>query len=169
MKKIFLLLTISFSLVFNSFSQDLSQPKGGGTLDIVLVSPGDGYTTMNFEGQISGYGSVFVKFKLSSINTSKTSGTLDGQGRTILEDGTLITTPLKGTWKRNKDLIRDAIDDILKANGKLGKIYCFNQSLQASKKENDITEIIIDGVSKTIASYDQELDQVKIEEVKNYA
>lgn len=61
------------------------------------------------------------------------------------------------------------IDDILKANGKLGKIYCFNQSLQASKKENDITEIIIDGVSKTIASYDQELDQVKIEEVKNYA
>ena len=35
-----------------------------------------------------------------NINSSKNSGTLDGQGRTILEDGTLITTPLKGTWKR---------------------------------------------------------------------
>jgi DNA sulfur modification protein DndD len=60
------------------------------------------------------------------------------------------------------------IDEILKINGKLGKIYCFNQKSQGSKKENDITEIMIDGVSKTIASYDQEIDLVKIEEVKSY-
>ena len=99
MKKIFLILTISLGLTFNSFSQDLSQPKGGGTLDIVLISPGDGHSIMNFEGQISGYGSVFVKFKVSSINSSRTSGTLDGQARTILEDGTLITSPLKGTYR----------------------------------------------------------------------
>ena len=75
-----------------SYSQDLSQAKGGGVLDIVLISPGEGYSVMNFEGQISGYGSVFVKFKVASINTSKTSGTLDGQGRTILEDGTLTVS-----------------------------------------------------------------------------
>ena len=37
MKKILLILTISLSFTFNSFSQDLSQPKGGGTLDIVLI------------------------------------------------------------------------------------------------------------------------------------
>jgi len=60
------------------------------------------------------------------------------------------------------------IDEILKINGKLGKIYCFNQKSQGAKKENDITEIMIDGVSKTIASYDQEIDLVKIEEVKSY-
>ena len=67
-----------------SYSQDLSQAKGGGVLDIVLISPGEGYSVMNFEGQISGYGSVFVSSKeVASINTSKTSGTLDGQGRTI--------------------------------------------------------------------------------------
>ena len=64
MKNIFLLLTISLAFTLNSFSQDLSQPKGGGTLDIVLISPNDGYSIMNFEGQISGYGSVFVKFKV---------------------------------------------------------------------------------------------------------
>ena len=63
---------------------------------------------------------------------------------------------------------RKPIDEILKANGKLGKIYCFNQNSQGSQKENDVSEIIIDGVSKTIASYDQEIDRVKIEEVKNY-
>ena len=113
MKKIFLLLLISLTFTFNSYSQDLSQPKGGGTLDIVLVSPGDGYSIMNFEGQISGYGSVFVKFKVSSINTSKTSGTLDGQGRTILEDGTLISTPLKGTWKRIGEFMKFYFTDAI--------------------------------------------------------
>ena len=66
-----LIFIISLFFLINSYSQDLSQPKGGGTLDIVLVSPGDGYSIMNFEGQISGYGSVFVKFKVSSINSSK--------------------------------------------------------------------------------------------------
>jgi len=60
------------------------------------------------------------------------------------------------------------IDDILKTNGKLGKVYCFNQDIQGSQKDNDITEITIDGVRKTIASYDQEIDRVKIEEVKSY-
>ena len=113
MKKLFLILAISLGFTLNSFSQDLSQPKGGGTLDIALISPGDGYSIMNFEGQISGYGSVFVKFKVSSISTSKTNGTLDGQGRTILEDGTLITTPLKGTWKRNGELMKFYFTDAI--------------------------------------------------------
>jgi hypothetical protein len=101
MKKIYLFLMLSVAFIFNSFSQDLSQPKGGGTLDIVLVSPGDGYSIMNFEGNITGYGLVFVKMKVSSINSSKTSGTLDGDARTILNDGTLISSPLKGSWKRS--------------------------------------------------------------------
>ena len=99
MKNILLCITISIAFIFNCFSQDLSEPKGGGTLDIVLVSPGDGYSDMNFEGNITGYGLVFANIKVSSINTSKTSGTLDGQARTILNDGTLISSPMKGTWK----------------------------------------------------------------------
>ena len=113
MKNIFLCLTISLAFVFNSVSQDLSQPKGGGTLDIVLVSPGDGYSIMNFEGNISGYGLVFAKIKVSSINTSKTSGTLDGQGRTILNDGTLISTPIKGSWKRTGDFMKFYFTDAI--------------------------------------------------------
>ena len=113
MKNIFLCLIISLAFVFNSVSQDLSQPKGGGTLDIVLVSPGDGYSVMNFEGNITGYGLVFAKIKVSSINTSKTSGTLDGQGRTILNDGTLISTPIKGSWKRTGDFMKFYFTDAI--------------------------------------------------------
>ena len=76
MKKIFLFFSLSALFIFNSFSQDLSEPKGGGTLDIALISPGDGYSIMNFEGNITGYGLVFVKMKVSAINSSKTSGTV---------------------------------------------------------------------------------------------
>jgi hypothetical protein len=113
-KRVMLLL---FSVFFTgfAFSQDLTSPKGGGVLDIITIIPGEGYSDMTFEGQISGYGSVYVAFKLTSINTSKNSGTLDGHGRTILENGTLITTPLKGTWKRTganvKFYFTDAINN----------------------------------------------------------
>ena len=115
MKKIFLFFSLSALFIFNSFSQDLSKPKGGGTLDIALISPGDGYSIMNFEGNITGYGLVFVKMKVSAINSSKTSGTLDGDARTILNDGTLLSSPIKGSWKRTDALMKfyfvDAINN----------------------------------------------------------
>ena len=113
MKKLILFITFILGSNINTFSQDLSQPTGGGTLDIVLVSPGDGYSMMNFEGDITGYGTVYVKFKVASINTSKSSGTLDGQGRTILEDGTLLSTPLRGTWKRDGALVKFYFTDAI--------------------------------------------------------
>tara|TARA_X000001036_G_scaffold412907_1_gene426761 strand:- start:950 stop:1384 length:435 start_codon:yes stop_codon:yes gene_type:complete len=115
MKKIFLFFSLSALFIFNSFSQNLSEPKGGGTLDIALISPGDGYSIMNFEGNITGYGLVFVKMKVSAINSSKTSGTLDGDARTILNDGTLLSSPIKGSWKRTDALMKfyfvDAINN----------------------------------------------------------
>ena len=113
MKKLILFITFILGSNINTFSQDLSQPTGGGTLDIVLVSPGDGHSIMNFEGDITGYGTVYVKFKVASINTSKSSGTLDGQGRTILEDGTLLSTPLRGTWKRDGALVKFYFTDAI--------------------------------------------------------
>ena len=113
MRKLILFITFILGSNINTFAQDLSQPTGGGTLDIVLVSPGDGYSIMNFEGDITGYGTVYVKFKVASINTSKSSGTLDGQGRTILEDGTLLSTPLRGTWKRDGALVKFYFTDAI--------------------------------------------------------
>ena len=60
------------------------------------------------------------------------------------------------------------IDEVLKANGKLGKVYCFNQEIQGPQKPNDVTEITVDGVTKTVASYEQKRDRVRIEEVRSY-
>ena len=105
---LFTILTCAFT-----FGQDLANPKGGGVLDIITIMPGDGYSDMVFEGQISGYGTVYVAFEVASINSSKNSGTLDGQGRTILENGTLISTPLKGTWKRMGAIVKFYFTDAI--------------------------------------------------------
>ena len=54
--------------------------------------------------------------KFFSINSSKTSDTLDGNARTILNDGTLISSPIKGSWKRFGSLMKfyftDAINNV---------------------------------------------------------
>jgi len=113
MKTLLSFLFTSLFFITALWAQDLANPKGGGTLDVVSIHPGDGFSDIDFEGQISGYGSVYITFKVSSINTSKTSGVLDGQARTILNDGTLLSTPLKGTWKRSGTLLKFYFTDAL--------------------------------------------------------
>ena len=139
MKK-YILTLVTTTLFFGfSFSQDLTKPKGGGVLDIVTIIPSDGYSDMIFEGQISGYGSVFVAFKVASIDTSKNSGTLDGQGRTILEDGTLISTPLKGTWKRMGAKVKFYFTDAIN-NGALNFVI-WNVDLLKKKAQVNYFEL----------------------------
>ena len=48
MKKLFFTLTLIVLSTFISYSQDLSNPQGGGRLNIESITPGDGYSKMNF-------------------------------------------------------------------------------------------------------------------------
>ena len=111
------ILTLLIILIFSGYSiaQDLNKPKGGGVLDIVTVIPGEGYSDMMFEGQISGYGSVYVAFKVASINSSKNSGTLDGQGRTIFRKWNSYIDASKGNLEKSgadvKFYFTDAINN----------------------------------------------------------
>ena len=135
MKKIILSLLFIISFIGWGFSQGLTNPKGGGVLDVTTIIPADGYSDMTFEGKISGYGNVYVAFKVASINSSKNSGTLDGQGRTILEDGTLITTPLKGTWKRMGAMVKFYFTDAIN-NGALNFVMW---DVDLLKKKAEVT------------------------------
>ena len=60
------------------------------------------------------------------------------------------------------------IDEILKGNNRLGKVYCFNQDIEGPRKDNSSSTITVDGVTKTIVSYEQKRDRVMIEEVISY-
>ena len=64
-------------------------------------------------GQLIGKDADYAQIKLSSGDSSKTSGTLSGQARTILNDGTLLSSPLNGSWKRSGVTIKFYfIDDV---------------------------------------------------------
>ena len=62
----------------------------------------------------------------------------------------------------------EEIDEILKGNLRLGKVYCLNQELEGPRRDNVATQITVDGVVKTIVAYQQKRDRVKIEEVISY-
>ena len=55
----------------------------------------------------------FCANEIFSINSSKTSDTLDGNARTILKDGTLISSPIKGSWKRFGSLMKFYLTDAI--------------------------------------------------------
>ena len=113
MNKNLFILILAILFCGHSYAPDLTHPKGGGVLDLLTIMPSDSYSDMVFEGQISGYGQVYVVFKVASINSSKNSGTLDGNARTILENGTLISTPLQGTRNRIESKVKFSVTDAI--------------------------------------------------------
>ena len=54
---------------------------------------------MNFEGTIGKYGKVFVTHTLYALEGDKSRGSLEGNARAILDDGTLLWSPLTGTFR----------------------------------------------------------------------
>ena len=62
--------------------------------------------SFDFEGKVEGYGSVFCSHVLSAVDGDRTRGVMSGEARTFLEDGTFITSPHMGTFKRNNSKIK---------------------------------------------------------------
>lgn len=85
---------------------DLSNPDGTGTLTITRMSIDSDSASFDFEGKIKGYGSVFCTHVMSAVDGDKTQGVTSGEARTFLIDGTFITSPLRGTFKRKESNIR---------------------------------------------------------------
>lgn len=80
---------------------DLTKPDGIGNLSISRMTILANGLELDFEGQVEGYGSVFCSHLLEFIGGEKNRGTLTGEARTFLNDGTVISTPHLGTFKRN--------------------------------------------------------------------
>ena len=85
---------------------DLTKPDGTGELIITRMTIENDATSFDFEGQVEGYGSVFCSHVMESVDGDRTRGVMSGEARTFLTDGTLITTPHRGTFKRDKSNIK---------------------------------------------------------------
>ena len=85
---------------------DLSKPDGEGEVTITSITIRDSETTLNFEGPIEGYGTVFVTQTWKSIDSEKTRGVMDGHARVLLNDGTLLHSPVVGTFRREGGVVK---------------------------------------------------------------
>lgn len=85
---------------------DFTNPDGTGEIKITRMTIEEDSVSFDFEGIVEGYGSVFASHVMKSVDGDRTRGVLSGEARTFLTDGTLITTPHRGTFKREKSKIK---------------------------------------------------------------
>ena len=85
---------------------DMTTPTGTGELRITSISIGSEGTTVDFEGPIENYGTVFATQYLQSVDGDRSRGTLTGQARAMLNDGGMVVTPLQGTFTRSGSAIQ---------------------------------------------------------------
>ena len=79
---------------------DLNQPDGTGKLKITSVSMGTESSTYHLEGPVQGYGIAVVSATLTPRDAEETRGSVQAEARVFGNDGTLITTPVCGAFRR---------------------------------------------------------------------
>ena len=85
---------------------DMAKPTGTGELTITSISIGSEGTTIDFEGPVENYGTVFATHYLQSVDGDRTRGTITGQARAMLNDGGMVITPHYGTFTRSGSKIQ---------------------------------------------------------------
>ena len=100
------LAVILFSVSTAANAVDMSKPTGIGALTITNISIGSEGTTLDFEGPVENYGTVFATQYLQSVDGERSRGTVRGQARAMLNDGGMVVTPLQGTFTRNGSIIQ---------------------------------------------------------------
>ena len=85
---------------------DMTKPTGTGKLAITNISIGSEGTTIDFEGPVENYGTVFATHYLQSVDGDRTRGTLTGEARAMLNDGGMVVTPHHGTFTRSGSSIQ---------------------------------------------------------------
>ena len=95
---------LTVSLAANAV--DLSKPTGTGDLMITNISIWSEGTTIDFEGPVENYGTVFATHYLQSVDGDRTRGTVTGQARAMLNDGGMVITPHSGTFTRSGSSIQ---------------------------------------------------------------
>ena len=85
---------------------DMTKPTGTGKLAITNISIGSEGTTIDFEGPVENYGTVFATHYLQSVDGDRTRGILTGGARAMLNNGGMVVTPHQGTFTRSGSSIQ---------------------------------------------------------------
>ena len=77
----------------------MEKPDGTGSQEITSIKPATGTSESTFEGPIEGCGRVYVAQTWTALDTAKDKGTVEGEVRVLLPDGTMHSSPLRGTFR----------------------------------------------------------------------
>ena len=89
----------------------LDQPDGVGELSLTRLTVEEDGLCCDFRGQVEGYGTVYASHRFFYDSKDESQGTLSGEARTFLEDGTYITSPHRGTFVREGAVLRSYFTD----------------------------------------------------------
>ncbi len=108
MNNLFQTMLVSIFMLTSAASNavEMAKPTGTGELTITSISIGSEGTTIDFEGPVENYGTVFATHYLQSVEGDKSRGTVTGQARAILNDGGMVITPHHGTFTRSGSAIQ---------------------------------------------------------------
>ena len=84
---------------------DLWAPIATGNLTISSVTIREDLTKITSEGTVGKYGRVFVTHTLKANDESRVLYQFDAFGRTIMEDGSMVSGFARGTGRRHHDCL----------------------------------------------------------------
>ena len=108
MKNLKTIICVSLLLVFSGGlnAVNMETPTGTGKLTLTNVSFDSEGTTLDYEGPVENYGTVFATHYLQSVGGDNSRGTVIGEARGMLDDGSMVTTPHYGTFTRSSTSIQ---------------------------------------------------------------
>ena len=90
---------------------DLTTPDGTGKFKITSVSIESLASTYHFEGPVEGYGLATGSATLTPYDADESRGAIQGEARVLGNDGTLVKTPIRGTFRREVTIIEAYFTD----------------------------------------------------------
>ena len=84
---------------------NLGDPIAESTLTVTSVRIEKEVTTLTYEGTVGKYGQAFGTHHLRPSDIARTAYEFEGSGRTLLEDGNLLSASLRGIGRRTGGII----------------------------------------------------------------
>ena len=84
---------------------DFSQPDAEGTFELTATLVDDHHSTLSIEGELPGYGKTWGTYTLQVGSESRVAGTLTGNGRTLNNEGVMLSAVISGVWKRENTVL----------------------------------------------------------------
>ena len=110
------------------------QSKGTGAGTIALVEVDASEITIHFEGKVDGFGRLFSTIRLTATDADRELGVVEGHACIFSPDHQLITSPVRGSFRRVGDTFHtthtDAVSD--------GRMNIVRQVHNLATKEVDI-------------------------------